>query len=132
MILGRHDVDAEIAGGVGLGELLDVGGAGRRDHRLALEIVDRVDLAGLLRDEAARGQEVGVGEGDLLLAVGIVGGRAAFEVDGAVGQQRNTRRGGDRIELDLELVELELLLYRVDDPVADVDREADRLLVLVE
>ena len=89
-------------------------------------------LARLLGDVAAGGQEVGVGEGDLLLALGIVGGRAAFEVDGAVGHQRNAGRRGHRIELDLELVELELLLHGVDDLVADVHREADRLLVVVE
>ena len=69
---------------------------------------------------------------DLLLAVGIVGGRAAFEVDGAVGHQRDAGRRGHRIELDLELVELELLLHGVDDLVADVHREPDRLLVVVE
>src|SRR5450631_902024 len=51
MILRRDDVDAEVARSAGFGELLDVGGAGCRDHRLALEIVDRIDLAGFLRDE---------------------------------------------------------------------------------
>ena len=118
--------------GVGFGELLDIGGAGGRDHRLALEVVDRLDVARLLEHVAAGGEEMGVGEGDLLLPLGIVGGRAAFEIDGAVRHQRNARRRGHRIELDLELVELELLLHGVDDLVANVHGEADRLLVVVE
>jgi hypothetical protein len=92
VVLGRDDVDAEVTGGVGLGELLDVGGARCRDHRLALEVVDRIEVAGLLRDKTAGGQKMGVGEGNLLLAVGIVGGRAAFEIDGPVGEQRNAGR----------------------------------------
>ena len=132
MILGRDDVDVQIARGVGFGELLDVGGAGGGDHRLALEIVDRVDLAGLLRDVAARGQKMRVGERDLLLALGIVGGRTAFEVNGAVGKQRNPGRRGHRIELDLELAELEFVLHGIDDLVANVHRKADRLLTIVE
>ncbi len=37
-----------------------------------------------------------------------------------------------RIELDLELVELELFLDGVDDAVTDVNRKADRLLVVVQ
>src|SRR6185437_16610470 len=41
-------------------------------------------------------------------------------------------RGGDRNELDLELVELEFLLYGIDDPVADVDCKADRLRIVVQ
>ncbi|GAA0006169.1 hypothetical protein BRDID11002_61730 [Bradyrhizobium diazoefficiens] len=41
-------------------------------------------------------------------------------------------RRGHRIELDLELVELEFLLHGVDDLVADVHREPDRLLVVVQ
>ena len=75
---------------------------------------------------------MGVGEGDLLLALGVVGGRAAFEIDGAVGHQRNAGRRRHRIELDLELVELELLLHGIDDLAADVHGVADRLLVVIE
>src|SRR5215212_9852457 len=75
---------------------------------------------------------MGVGEPHLLLTLCIVGGRSAFKVDGPVGHQRNPGRRGDGIELDLELVELELLLYRVDDLVTDVHRKTDRLLVIVE
>ena len=48
MLLGRNDVDAEVARRVGLGELLDVGGARCGGHRLALEIVDRAELLDFL------------------------------------------------------------------------------------
>ena len=92
MFLGRNDVDVEIAGDVGFGELLDIGGAGGRGYRFALEIVDRVEPAGLLRDETGCRQEVGVGEGHLLQTFGVVGGRSTFEVDGTVGQQGNAGR----------------------------------------
>ena len=91
-----------------------------------------VELGGLLGDEAGGGQEVGVGEGDLLLTVGVVRGRTAFEVDGAVGDQRDAGRRGDRVELDLELRQLQVRLHRVDDLQADLHRVADRLLVVVE
>src|SRR5207245_897079 len=36
------------------------------------------------------------------------------------------------IEFHRELVELELLLHGIDDPGTDVDRKADRLLVVIE
>ena len=85
----------------------------------------------LLRDEAVGGDEMGDGEGDLLLPLEIVGGRAAFQIDRAVRHQRDARGGGHRVELDLELVELELLLHRIDDLVAQVHRVADDLLLVV-
>jgi hypothetical protein len=75
---------------------------------------------------------MGVGERDLFQPVGVVGGRSAFEVDGAVGQQRDTGRRRHRIELDRELVELELRLHSADDRQADIDRKADRFLVVVQ
>jgi hypothetical protein len=62
-----------------------------------------------------------VRERDLLLAVEVVGGRPAFEVNGAVGDERDARRGGDRCELDVELVELEFLLHGLDHLEADVE-----------
>src|SRR3954471_4653754 len=45
--------------------------------------------------------------GDLVRAFDIVGGRTAFEIDGAVGKQRDAGRRRPRVELDLELVELD-------------------------
>ena len=75
---------------------------------------------------------MGVGKGNLLQTVGIVGGGSTFEVDGTVGQQWNSGRRRHRIEFDRELVELELVLHGIDDFVTDIDRKADRLLVVVE
>ena len=102
------------------------------DDGLALEIVDLVDVARLLGDVAAGGEEVGVGEPHLLLALGVVGGGAALQIDGAVGHQRNAGGRRDRVELHLELGELQLLLHGVDDLGADVHGEADGLLLVVE
>ena len=65
----------------------------------------------LLRHEAVGGDEMGDRERDLLLSLEVVGGRAALEVDGAVGDQRDAVGRGDRVELDLELWQLELLLH---------------------
>ena len=56
---------------------------------ICYKIVDRVEVARLLGHEAACGQEMRVGEGDLLLPLGIVGGRAALDIDGSVGHQRD-------------------------------------------
>ena len=83
--VGRDDVHAEVLRGVDLGDLLDVGRARGRDDRLALEVVERLDVRRLLGDPAVGGHEVRDREADLLLALEVVGGRAALEVDGAVG-----------------------------------------------
>src|SRR5579871_3531033 len=69
---------------------------------------------------------------DLLEALGIVGGRAAFEIDGAVRKQGNAGRGRHRVEFGGEFIELELFLHGLDDLQADIDGEADRLLVVVQ
>ena len=45
MLLGRHDIDAEVARGVGFGELLDVVGAGSGRDRLSLEVFDQIQMA---------------------------------------------------------------------------------------
>ena len=42
VILGRQDREAEIFLGVELGDLLDVGGPGGRDHGLALEVLELI------------------------------------------------------------------------------------------
>src|SRR5215813_1418976 len=70
-------------------------------------------------------------ERDLLLALEIVGGRAAFEVDGTVGYQRDTRGGGDRVELGFEVRKLELFLHPIDDPRAEIHGVAHDLLPVV-
>src|SRR5262249_36418682 len=94
--------------------------------------VDRLQVRRLLRHEAVRGDEMRDGERDLLLALEIVGGRAAFEVDGAVGYQRDARGGGDRVELGFKVRELEVFLHTIDDPGAEIHGLTyDLLLVIV-
>src|SRR5439155_5885674 len=87
--VGRDYVHAEVLRGVDLGDLLDVGGAGGGNDGLALEVGERLDVGRLLGDPAVGGDEVRDGEADLFLARDVVGGRAALEVDGAVGHQRD-------------------------------------------
>src|ERR1700736_5164929 len=86
LILSRHDRHPQIQSAIEFERLLDVGRAGRRHDRLALEVADRADLRFDLRDETARRQKMRIGVPDLLLPLGVVGGVAAFEVDRAVGQ----------------------------------------------
>src|SRR5262249_24985415 len=107
------------------------GGAGGRYDSLALEVVDRLQVRRLLRHEAVRGDEMGDGERHLLLALEIVGGRAALEVDGAVGYQRDTRGGGDWVELGFEVRKLEVFLHPIDDPRAEIHGIAHNLLLVV-
>ena len=57
-------------------------------------------------------------ERDVLLARGVVGGRAALEVDRAVLHQRDAVLRGDRLVLDVELRAAELLLDVVGDLLA--------------
>ena len=85
----------------------------------------------LLRDPAVGGDEVRDREPDLLLARDVVGGRAALQVDGAVRHQRDAVGRGDQLVVDLDRRHLQLGFDRVDDPVAQVHRVADRLLLVV-
>ncbi len=117
--------------GVQLGDLLDVGRAGRRHDGLAFKIVERFEVSRLFRHEAIGGHEVGDRERDLFLPLEVVGGRAALKVDRAVCHQRNAGGRGDGLQLDLEFAELEVRLHRVDDLVAEVHRIADDLLLVV-
>src|SRR3970282_1572011 len=103
VVLRRGDVHAQIPFGVLFSRPLDVGGAGGRDDGLAFEIVERFDVRLFLRDVAVGGHEVRSGEPYLLLALEVVGGRTAFEVDGAVRHQRDARGGGHRIALCVDL-----------------------------
>jgi len=64
-------------------------------------------------------------------AAQVVRRRAAFEVDRAVRHQRDAFAEGHELVLDVELGHLELGLHRVDDPQAQLDRVADRLLLVV-
>ncbi len=131
MILGRQDVEVEPFLRADLGDLLDVCGARGRNDGLAAQVVDGREVGGFLGDEAVRGHEMGDRKGHLLLALEVIGGRAAFEIDGAVRHQRDAGGGGHRIELDLELVELELGLHGVDDLPAQIHGIAHDLLAVV-
>ena len=75
---------------------------------------------------------MGIGEPDLFETVGVIGSRAAFKVDGVIGQQWNAGGRRHRVQFDRQPVELQLLLHGIDDFVADVDRKSDRLLIVVE
>jgi len=114
----RHDVHADIELLVDALHHLLVGRPRRHGHDLALEVLVGADAGATLDHELGAGHEDQRREGDLLLALDIVGGRSAFEIDGAVRQQRDARRGRYRVELDRELVELEFLF---DDGNQDVD-----------
>ena len=74
---------------------------------------------------------MGDGEGNLLLPLEIVGGRAAFEVDGAVRDQRDARGGGDRLQFNVELRKFEVRFHRVDDLATQIHGVADDLLLVV-
>ncbi|MCY1553714.1 hypothetical protein D9M68_902250 [compost metagenome] len=66
------------------------------------------------------------------MAVEVVGGVAAFQVDGAVGQQRNARGRRRRVVAHLQLGQLQRRLYVLGDFLADFHCVADRLLVAVQ
>src|SRR6202022_2640035 len=92
MILGRDDIEIEALLRTYLGDLLDVGRTGSRGYGLASQILDRLEIGGLLGDEAIGGDEMGDRESHLLLPLQIVGGGAAFKIAGAVGDEG--KRGG--------------------------------------
>ena len=132
MVFGGGDVHAEVARTVEFGDLLDVGGAGSRDQGLALHVVKLGDVRRLLGDQAVGGDESGRRERHLFLAVQVVGGRAALQINRAIGHQWNARGGGDRVEIDFQIRHFELGLDGIGDLHADVHRVADRLLLVVE
>ena len=107
MVFGGEDVEVESLLCADLGDLLDIRRAGGRYDGLALEVVDRFQVGCFLRHEPVCSDEMRDGEGDLLLSLEIIGGRAAFEVHGPVRDQRDARRRGDRVELGFEGGELE-------------------------
>ena len=63
--------------------------------------MDHVDIRRFLRDVAIGCHEIGVRECNLLLALDAVGRRAAFEVDRAVGDQRNSLHLGRKLARDV-------------------------------
>ena len=131
MILGGQDIEIQAQSRIGLGNLLQIGGAGCRDDRLTLEAVDVGDARALLADIAARRQVVGRREGDLLLAIGIIGRRSALKIDGPIGDERNAGCRGHRIELNLQVRHFQFILDFVDDEHADILGVAHDLLFVV-
>ena len=107
------------------------GGAGGGHHVLAGEVGEILDAGILLGHQAGADDEDGVGKGGLAGALGVVGGGAAFDVDGAVLDQRDAVLGGDRRELDGEGRELEFGFDRVDDLEQQLLAVADHLLFVV-
>ncbi|MNF99942.1 hypothetical protein D3C84_828610 [compost metagenome] len=59
-------------------------------------------------------------EGHLLLALDVVGGRTAFDVNGAVLYQRNTGLGGDQVVFDVQVWLVQVLFQGLDDGQLDV------------
>src|SRR5262245_19333379 len=70
-------------------------------------------------------------ERHLLLSLEIIGGRTAFEVHGAVRDQRDTRRRSDRVELGFERGEFERAFHPIDDARAQIHGIAYHLLLIV-
>src|SRR6202042_2275740 len=93
------------------------------------ESLDRPVLA---NDGTNARNEDRIAEGHDLLALQRVGGRTADDVDRPVLNERNLRAELDRLEPGLNRRKLQLFLDRIDDPAAEVHREADRLLIVVE
>ena len=65
------------------------GRAGRERNGLAVEVVDRLDAARLPDSCGDLNAEVAHREGSFLLALQRIRGRAAFDVDGTVLDERN-------------------------------------------
>ena len=132
MILGVDFLEIDVLAFFVGAHQLYAGGAGGGGHRLAIQLRQALDARCLLDRHAYVGDEGGRRKGHLLLPRFIVGGGAAFEVDRAVGHQRNAVLRGHRRMRDLERRKFQLRLDGIDDPVADVDVIADRLLLVVE
>ena len=118
MLLGGEDVEIEALLSVDFDDLPDVGRSRQGNDGFAPKILDRVEMGGLLGHEAVRCNKMRDGEGNLLLPLKVISSRAAFEIDRAVGDQRNAGGRSHRIELHLQLGKLELTLDRVHDAIA--------------
>ena len=68
------------------------------------------DVGAFLHKQAGADHEDGVGESGLLLALEVIGGGAAFEVIGAVLQQRDAVLRGNRQHFHLQIRRIKLFL----------------------
>ena len=89
VVLGADDADAEFFLVIHFVQQHFRGGSGGNGNIFALEVVKVLDARILVGQQAGTHNEEGVGKIDLLLAVGIVGGRATFEIVGAVLEKGN-------------------------------------------
>ncbi|MNF64937.1 hypothetical protein D3C84_466830 [compost metagenome] len=128
MVLGRDDVHAHLLVGVHALEQAFGGGAGGGHHVLALEVGEVGDARGLPGQQAGAHLEDAHREIHLLLALDVVGGGAALQVDGAVLHQRDARLRGHQVVAHLQLGQRQLLLDRLDRLELQVMGETHRLL----
>ena len=125
MILGEDQVHLVGVLGFTVHLLQDAvfGGAGGGHHGLALQVGKVLDARVLLHQHQHAVDEDVVRERDLLLALEVVGGGAALEIDRPVLQQRNAVLRRDRRELDLQLL-AHCLFHAGNDHVGDFLRIA--------
>ncbi|MNH11913.1 hypothetical protein D3C79_714420 [compost metagenome] len=126
MVLGRDDVHLHLLVGVhGLEDALG-SGTGGGDHVLAGQVREVLVLGVFRLAVFCLGQQAGTDfedtdrEGDLLLALDVVGGRTTFDVNGAVLYQRDTGLGGDEVVFDLQVRLVQVLFQGLDDCQLDV------------
>ena len=132
MVLGNGDIHAQVFFLVQYRHLLDGRGAGRGHQRLAAQVFQRLDVRTFLGQDAVADHEHGRRKGDLLLAFQVVGGRAALEVDGAIGHQRNPVGRSDRAHHHFEFTQTQVFLQGGDHLHAQVNRIPLVLLFVVE
>ena len=106
--------------------------AGGERNGLAVEVVNRLDAARLPDGCGDLNAEVAHREGSFLLTLQRIGGRAAFDIDGAVLDERDAVGRSDRLILDVKLREAEFLLDGIRNALADREGIACRLAVGVE
>src|SRR5256885_250770 len=131
VVLGARDLDVELFLLVELAKEPLGGGPGADHGVLPGEIGEVLDAGILAGEEPCPDDEQAVREGDLLLALEIVGGGAALDVHRAVLHERDPVLRGDRDELHLQARRVQFLLQRRDDLEGEVLRVADHLLLIV-
>ena len=107
-------------------------GAGRYRDGFPAQIVRVLDLIIGAGNPFELRHEESIGKSDLGLSTGHVGGRAAFDVDRPVGDEREAGRRCDRIVFDGEIGQAQLRLHRVHDVLAQFNGEPDWLQVVVQ
>ena len=111
--------------GAVLANHLRVGGAGGTGHRLAGQVGVVLDARVFLRQQAGAGVEDIGRKRHVFGAHGVVGGRATFQVNGAVDHQRNPvlRCDGHVVHFKIRL--FDFLAHVIDDGFCQLDRKTD-------